>query len=297
MMQKPGQTSDAIADFMRREKLGPGFADTVWRIYHPLAARIRTMADTQPGLVVGLCGSQGSGKSTGAGVLRILLEAQGLRVAVLSIDDLYLPKEVREKLAEEVHPLLATRGPPGTHDVALGERLLDSIRQPQVTEIPRFDKSRDTRADPSQWDPFQGPADVILFEGWCVGARPQPMEALEIPINPLERNSDAEGIWRRYVNSALAGPYQHLFGRIAFLTLLQAPSFEVVASWRKEQEAKLRAKVGAASGVMSDDQINLFVQYYERLTRFILSEMPSRADAVVMLSASREPLELLFHSL
>ena len=120
----------------------------------------------------------------------------------------------------------------------------------------------------------------------------QPPRALADPINDLERNSDPDGIWRRYVNDALAGPYQKLFGRIAFLAFLKAPSFEVVAGWRKEQEAKLRAKTGAASGVMTDAQIDRFVQFYERLTRFMLVEMPARADALVTLDRDRHPLDL-----
>jgi D-glycerate 3-kinase len=291
----PDPVSNAIADFMRREKLGPEFAEMVARVYRPLAIRIETLARARRGLVVGFCGSQGSGKSTGVGVLRLLLETTGLRVATLSIDDLYLPKEARQKLAEDVHPLLATRGPPGTHDIALGERLLDTLFKPQATSIPRFDKSQGTRADPSLWEQFQGPADVILFEGWCVGAKPELPRALVDPINDLERDFDPDGRWRRYVNDALAGPYQQLFGHIQFLAFLQAPSFEVVAGWRKEQEAKLRARTGASSGVMSDDQIDRFVQFYERLTRFMLTEMPSRADAVVQLGADREALELDIH--
>lgn len=281
--------ADTIAEFMRREKLPPDFVGAVERIYRPLAARIAALAKSEQGLVVGLCGSQGSGKSTGAAVLKILLMDAGLKVAVLSIDDLYLSKEERKKLSETVHPLLATRGPPGTHDVAMGERLLAALAKLGTTAIPRFDKSRDTRADVSQWDRFEGPADVILFEGWCVGAKPQPPEALAEPINELERNSDPDGAWRRWVNDALAGPYQRLFGRIGFLVLLKAPSFEVVAGWRKEQEAKLRARVGGAPGVMTGAEIDRFVQYYERLTRFILEEMPARADAVVTLDAGRHP--------
>jgi len=294
-MPLSGQAEIAVADFMKREKLGPGFAETVARVYRPLAVRIESLARTRPGLIVGFCGSQGSGKSTGVALLKILLEAEGLRAAALSIDDLYLSKEDRQNLADEVHPLLATRGPPGTHDVAMGEEVLDALAKPQETAIPRFDKARDTRMDSSHWDRFQGPADVILFEGWCVGARPQSSDALAQPVNALERDSDPDGRWRAYVNDALAGPYQHLFGRIGFLVFLAAPSFDVVAGWRKEQEAKLRAHTEGSSHVMSDEQVDRFVQFYERLTRFMLAEMPSRADAVVRLDANREPLELDIH--
>lgn len=288
-------TEIAIADFMTRENLGADFAETVARVYRPLAARIETLARAHPGLIVGFCGSQGSGKSTGAAALKILLESNGLRAATLSIDDLYLPKEARQQLAKKVHPLLAMRGPPGTHDVALGEGVLDALAQPRTVSIPRFDKARDTRIDPSRWDRFQGPADVILFEGWCVGARPQAPEALAEPVNALERDSDPDGRWRAYVNDALAGPYQHLFGRIGFLVFLAAPSFEVVAGWRKEQENKLRARTGGSSHVMSDEEIDRFVQFYERLTRFMLTEMPTRTDAVVRLGENREPLEMDIH--
>lgn len=294
-MPLSGKAEIAVADFMRREKLGPGFAETVARVYRPLAVRIESLARTRPRLIVGFCGSQGSGKSTGVALLKILLEAEGLRTAALSIDDLYLSIEDRQKLADEVHPLLATRGPPGTHDVALGEKVLDALAKPQATAIPRFDKARDARMDSSHWDRFQGPADVILFEGWCVGARPQPLDALAQPVNALERDSDPDGRWRAYVNDALAGPYQHLFGRIGFLVFLAAPSFDVVAGWRKEQEAKLRARTEGSSHVMSDEQVDHFVQFYERLTRFMLAEMPSRVDAVVRLDANREPLELDIH--
>jgi D-glycerate 3-kinase len=294
-MPLSGKTEVAIADFMQREKLDSDFAETVARVYGPLAVQIESLARTNPGSVVGLCGSQGSGKSTGVAVLKILLEAAGLRTAVLSIDDLYLSKEARQKLAEEVHPLLVTRGPPGTHDVALGEQVLDALAKPQMTAIPRFDKARDTRMDASAWDRFEGPADVILFEGWCVGARPEEPEALAQPINDLERKSDPDARWRTYVNDALAGPYQRLFARIGFLAFLAAPSFEVVAGWRKEQEAKLRARTSGSLDTMSDTQIDRFVQFYERLTRFMLAEMPSRADALVRLGEDREPLEMDIH--
>jgi D-glycerate 3-kinase len=240
-------------------------------------------------LLVGLTGPQGSGKTTIAGGLASRLVDRGLRTAVLALDDLYLPRAERARLAAEVHPLFITRGVPGTHDVALGASILASLPRPGPTLIPRFDKGLDDRAPPRDARRLEGPFDVILFEGWCVGARPQPPEALAAPINDLERDRDREGVWRRAVNDALAGAYRSLFAPIAFQLLLRPPSFEVVLGWRRQQEADLRAQGG---GGQSDAELAVFVQHYERLTRWIDEEAPARADAVVRLGRQREALEL-----
>ena len=103
-------------------------------------------------------------------------------------------------------------------------------------------------------------------------------------MNVLEGQEDPEGIWRRASAAALAGPYQALFGLIDFQILLAAPGFEVVMAWRQEQEAKLRARTGRG---MSEVEVARFIQHYERLTRWILQDMPSRADLVVDLDAVR----------
>jgi D-glycerate 3-kinase len=242
--------------------------------------------------IIGICGAQGSGKSTLTDTLADHFREIGHSVAVLSLDDLYLTHAERTRLGATVHPLLATRGVPGTHDVALGERVLEGLARPGVTHLPRFDKSIDDRFPEERWEEVEGPVDMILFEGWCVGAQAQSDHALALPINRLERDDDPDGRWRRYANEALAGDYQRLFARIDLLLLLAAPSFEVVARWRTEQEDALRRKLRAegqaeGSGLMTADQIARFVQHYERITRHILDEMPGRADLVVNLDAQR----------
>jgi D-glycerate 3-kinase len=157
--------------------------------------------------------------------------------------------------------------------------------------LPRFDKASDDRAPVDAWPVVAGPVDVVLFEGWCVGARPEPAEALAAPLNALERERDPDGVWRFYVNAALAGPYRALFARLDLLVLLTAPDFETVLAWRREQEAKLRGRLAesgqGAGAAMSDDEVAVFVQHYERLTRHITREMPARADLVVALDADR----------
>lgn len=258
------------------------------RLWRPLADRLvadrRRLGRT---VVLGLCGPQGSGKSTGVEVLERLLTERRLATAVLSLDDLYLRRADRGHLADTVHPLLRTRGPPGTHEVALGLHALDALAMPGHAPLPRFDKAVDDRVDAALWQEVATPVDLVLFEGWCVGARPQPEAALAEPINRLEAEEDAEGVWRRYVNTALAGDYQTFFSRIDRLVLLRPPAFEVVAAWRTEQEHKLRAARGDGAGVMSDAEVLRFIQHYERLSRWIDLDLPGRADVVATLDAER----------
>jgi D-glycerate 3-kinase len=161
---------------------------------------------------------------------------------------------------------------------------------------PAFDKSTDDRRPPDEWAHVVAPVDIVVFEGWCVGAKPQASAALATPINALEAEEDLGGRWRAAVEAALAGPYQTLFGRLDRLILLKAPSFDQVYAWRAEQEAKLAASLDlrpdAARRAMPPDELRRFIMHYERLTRHILAEMPSRADVVVELGPGREVLGL-----
>jgi len=277
-----------LAEFIAEERLPDTFALTFEEVCEPLADRcVDWRTDFGRTAFVGLCGAQGSGKSTIAAATAKHLRHHGLNAVAISLDDFYLGREARGWLAGKVHRLLQVRGPPGTHDVALACSVLDFLRGPGATSIPSFDKATDERRAKWEWPTVEGPADVVILEGWCVGARPEPAERLPEPVNGLERREDPTRAWRSYVNRQLAEPYQALFGRLDRLVLLQAPGFDVVRGWRIEQEAKLRARTG---GGMSDGEVGRFVQYYERLTRWILAEMPERADWVVPLNPDRSPV-------
>lgn len=238
--------------------------------------------------VLGVCGAQGSGKSTLSAGLAQHLNARGVATTVLSLDDLYLSHDRRSQMGRDVHPLFAVRGVPGTHDVAQGLALLDAVKAGQGVTLPRFDKATDDPAPESEWVTVDGPLDVLIFEGWCVGARPQEETALGEPVNALEAERDADGVWRRHVNATLAGPYADLFGRIDRLVLLAAPGFEVVERWRLQQEHALKTQAPDGACVMSDAEVATFIQHYERLTRHILSDMPRYADLVLRLDAERQ---------
>ena len=248
-------------------------------------ALVRKGLDSTGGLfVLGICGAQGSGKSTFAAWLEARLASEGVATAVLSLDDLYLTRTERQKMAREVHALFATRGVPGTHDVALGMRIIDQLAKGNPARLPRFDKARDGRSAPESWPTAPANCQVLLLEGWCVGAVAQPEQELALPVNALESADDTEGIWRRHVNACLAGDYQRLFTRIDALVMLAAPSFAVVSQWRMQQERDLPP----GPGVMDELAISHFIQFYQRLTEWILREMPVRADLVVRLDEHRK---------
>lgn len=263
------------------------FASVLAHLQRLLVLRL---ARAERPLLLGLCGVQGSGKSTLAAALTAGLRAQGCSAQTLSIDDLYLGREARQQLAARVHPLLATRGVPGTHEVPLGLELLARWDAGRELALPRFDKLRDDRLPQSQWPRVEAPR-LLILEGWCVAARPQAEHELIGPINALERDEDVEGSWRRWVNQRLAVDYPPLFSRIDCLLMLAAPDFGVVPRWRAEQERELaqRRHVGDPQP-MSDVELARFIQHYERLSRHILQEMPARADWLLRLDASRQLL-------
>ena len=280
-------------------RLPESFAGVVRTTYQEIANWLlarNTPADRP--LVVGLCGCQGSGKSTLAAFLKLLLDCEKRSTAILSLDDLYLTKQQREKLAREIHPLLATRGVPGTHDVALGLKTLKRLCNAGTrsrTPLPAFEKARDDRKPSKDWQVFKGRPHFILFEGWCVDARPQTPQALRKPVNRLERDSDPDGNWRAYVNDQLAGPYRGLFAPIDILLFMQAPSFDCVYKWRGLQEKKLR-RSKRNSAVMNRQALENFIMHYERLTRWMLKEMPGRADILVPLNTDQTIQAVEFRS-
>lgn len=234
--------------------------------------------------VLGLAGAQGSGKSTLAAAVAAALCHRGRRAAAVSIDDFYLPRARRQALAARVHPLLATRGVPGTHDLPLLHDVLGRVRAGRPVCLPRFDKLADDRLAPQHW--HHHPAiDMLVLEGWCIAARPQPAVLLAGPVNALEAGDDADSRWRCHVNQALAGAYARIWARLDALALLAAPDWDTVPRWRAQQEATLAHATGRTG--MDEAALSRFCAHYERLTRWQLATTPVRAGLVLQLDGQR----------
>ena len=251
-----------LAEGIDTGRLAGKVGDSLLDSYQAIVQQTLSAIDARPArlTVLGLCGAQGSGKSTTARVVQDALhELSGLSVATLSLDDLYLSRSTRAHLAETIHPLFATRGVPGTHDITRGLSVIAALERADattLTALPRFDKATDEPVEASAEPRFAGRPDVLIFEGWC--------------------------------------PYQALFARVDRLVMLRAPHFECVSAWRQEQEHKLARRLrvtggaGHPSRVMNAAEVTRFVMYFERVTRHVLAEMPDYADLVIELDNSRE---------
>ena len=233
--------------------------------------------------VIGISGSQGSGKSTVAKILVQHLQQRGLNAASASLDDFYLTQAQRIELAASVHPLLRTRGVPGTHDTDWLQRVLAAMQAADsahgsTIDLPMFDKAVDDRCGQRQAN-----CQVLVLEGWCLGVQAQPAELLVNPMNELERAEDAVGVWRRWVNEQAKQRYEPLWHSIDYWLQLRPPGFEQVVQWRGQQEQQIEL-----SKRMDTAALQRFIHHYERLTRWQWECPPWQPGLCVALAANHQ---------
>ncbi|MDG1783432.1 MAG: hypothetical protein P8H52_07535 [Porticoccaceae bacterium] len=286
----------ALQHFLGRHQLPKSYLSMAESAFSPLIDEFNTQYQVnQKTYIIGINGCQGSGKSTLADYLcTVVAEKYHLATVALSLDDFYLTKAERIELARKIHPLLAQRGVPGTHDVNLAIDTISSLASGNKALITRFDKSMDDRVPEANSETITGHIGLIVIEGWCFGAKPQAPNSLIEPVNHLERLEDPDGVYRDYVNTALATQYPQLFELVDSTAMLRAPSFKTVFEWRLEQEQKLIEKLRstktdpASVSTMSDQEIRRFIQNFQRITEHCLEEMPTRVDHLFQLNAARQ---------
>jgi D-glycerate 3-kinase len=230
-------------------------------------------------VLIGVSGAQGSGKTTAC---QLLEAANRPRFVQFSIDDVYLDHVQRAELAARTHPLFVTRGPPGTHDIALARRTIDQLchAAPDTeTPLPRFDKIKDVMKPQSEWPVARGRPEAILVDAWCLGALPVPPSP---PLNSVEEE-DTNGVWRETQNEFLRTSYGDWFASFDAIIYLRAPSWDIVRRWRGQQEVTLRGRALTAD---EEAWIDRFILHYERIAR---SMMDGRvmADRVVQIDEER----------
>ena len=293
--RSPEPLKSSLSQFLDRNGLNASYLISAETHFGPLVKEFGDILERQNSTqIIGINGCQGSGKSTLADYLCTRITSEFNVTAVpLSLDDFYLTKAQRQKLSQDIHPLLATRGVPGTHDVDLAIDTINRLKTSKNTHITRFDKSTDDRVAKADSSSIQGPVGLIVIEGWCFGAESVHQQELLEPSNDLERQYDTDGVWRQYVNSALAGDYQTLFNMADRLVMLAAPSFDRVFQWRLEQEQKLiealtlHKNKRLTSNAMNEKEIEHFIGYFQRITEHCLLTIPERADHLYRLNNDR----------
>jgi len=278
--------------FLNKEKiLGKSKAEKIKslkKIYIPISFWIENKYKKKgKTLFLGFSGGQGSGKTTVAKILKIILKKFFKRkIHVSSIDDFYKTLKDRNKMSYAIHPLLKTRGVPGTHDINLIKKFFDFIKKKKFKKfkLPKFDKSIDDRLNKKYWFNVKERPEIVIFEGWCVGAKPQLNSLLKKPINILEKYEDRDLIWRKYVNEKLKKEYKKLFAMIDYFIFMKIPNFNIVFKWRLLQENKLKKKSHLRKKVMSHNEIKRFIMFYQRITLQMIKDL-SKSASVVMPSA------------
>ena len=280
--------------FLNKEKiLGKSKAEKIKilkKVYIPTSLWIeRKYKEKGKTLFLGCSGGQGSGKTTVSKILKIILTKYfRKRVCVISIDDFYKTLKERNFLSKNKHYLLKTRGVPGTHDIDLIYKMLRQINKKKFNKIilPKFDKSIDDRIKKNQWQKLTKKPDIIILEGWCVGAKAQSDVLLKKPVNDLEKFEDPNLIWRKYVNKLLRTNYKKLFNKMNGIIYLKAPSFSLLKKWRFKQEKKLKFKNRFKKNlkIMSYLQILRFMMFYQRITLQMFKDLPKAADVILHLN-------------
>lgn len=297
------QLQTLVLEAIQQYQLPTDFDRSIEQFYYPVVKDITRRCQAGRPLIVGIQGSQGSGKTTFAHFIKLIAESQfGKRCVSMSLDDFYRTRAERKHLSERVHPLLNTRGVPGTHDtelLAMTLSSLETLSDGDQVAIPVFDKALDNRADRNNWQTIYERPDIIVLEGWCVGVSAQEPSLLESSVNELERVEDSQGVWRRYVNSQITEYYQDIYNRLDCLAVLKAPSFDQVYQWRLKQETKLIAqlKVKGASTekTMNPEQVKRFISYYQRLTEHALENLPEQTTWLLKLMPNQTIAELIPH--
>lgn len=258
----------------------------------PLAAwLLRRQRDHEQPLLVGVSGCQGSGRRLFALALQLILrDAFKARSCVLSLSDFSRGLKDRQQIARSIHPLLIYRDLPGTHDLALLQSTLDGLCSQDCSPIklPVFDRTRDALLPESQWTRFASGPELILFEGWCLGARAQQDTELQSPLNEMEKNEDDNATWRKFVNQQLLVEYAPVFSRLETQIFLKAPDWQSAYDWHVREILTTEAKASQTASSETQKSVRLSVCPYQRLTEAMLRDMPQHTAIILELNAAKQ---------
>lgn len=246
------------------------------------------LPDRSPWLL-GLGGPPGTGKSTLASMV-VDAEQQlrhspptspGAAIIVLALDDYYLSHAERARLAQEVHPALAQRGVPGTHDLSRLFEDIDRLLEGHTGELnlPAFDKALDDRNLQGRSLFLDGRPARVILEGWLIGIPPL---AQNLHRNSLKDETGAH--LQRYMATQLNELHQAWRTRACALWTLTAPDFATVCQWRWQQEQDLSQPM-----LQSPADVERFLQPFKIFIEQQIKHAGQGSDLVIQLDTDHRP--------
>ena len=265
----------------------------------PVSFWIASKTKSKRPFIIGLGGGQGTGKTTITSIISIILKKYfKLNVFKISIDDFYKTRKERFLLSKKLHPLLMTRGVPGTHDINIMLDFFKKVKKSKFKslKLPKFNKAIDDRCKKKLWYSIKKRPDVIIFEGWCVGARAEKNNTLKKAINSLEKINDLKLVWRKFVNQQLKSKYKKLYNHLNCLLYLKVKNFSLLQRWRLKQEKKLWLKNKKLSNnkIMSKKEVIRFMQTYQRVTQNMLKGAPKYASIILNLNSNHQIKSVIY---
>ena len=239
-------------------------------------------------------GSQGIGKSSFINIISKTIEKfYDKKILLLSLDNYYLSKKQRFLLSKKIHQLLKTRGVPGTHNI---KELVKNVKQFNQEKYPittpQFDKLIDDRIKLNKT--IKTKCDILFLEGWCCGSSEIPKKFLYKNINNLEKINDPKNQWRNFYNKKLKIEYKKLFKLFDELIFLKTSSFDNVYKWRLKQEKTNQSKNKKLKR-MTANEIKVFVQHYEKITRWMIKDLNKKAQIVIQFEKNHKISSINFN--
>ena len=228
--------------------------DWIWGLALPLLSQAyKFRNDFSDRKIIGISALPGTGKTTLGKWLEEISLRLNFKIAVISIDDFYLPSD-EMKIAIKNNPWNVSRGFPGSHSVKIMHDKLLNWKKSGELNVPVFDKSlRNGLGDRSFWR-LDNP-DLLIIEGWFLGIEPIPNKVNNKNLSLLELTPD-EKVYVSNIQKNLE-EYLDVWKLIDNIWHLKPLKFEYMNMWKSNQEKEMFLQKGNA---LQDDKLSNFLR-------------------------------------
>jgi len=228
--------------------------DWIWGLALPLLSQAYNLKKNYSNRnIIGISALPGTGKTTLGKWLEEISLKLNFKIAVISIDDFYLPSDEMKKAIKN-NPWNVSRGFPGSHSVKLMYEKLLNWKINGELNVPVFDKSlRNGLGDRSHWR-LDNP-DILIIEGWFLGIEPLSCDVNFQNIN-LEGLSNHEFSYRYKIQNNLK-KYLEVWSLIDKIWHLKPLNFEYMNIWKTNQEKEMFLQKGKA---LQDEKLSNFLR-------------------------------------